>query len=71
MTTNIVTIKIQEKDGRRWLLIQLALSCEGADKRKRATTVALAIAVLGLVILLALQIAPPLGVTLLRLLGAP
>jgi len=67
MARDTFRLTIQEEGSRKRVSLTLLLT-----KRKRATTVALAVAIAGLVILLALQIAPPLGKALVRLLsGVP
>ena len=73
MSTEIVVFKVGEKEGKRRISIELFLPKwtrrRGAGKSQRVITVALAVAVVGLVILLALQILPALGELLLSLLG--
>lgn len=73
MSTNIVVLKIGEKKGKRRVFVELLLPKwtrrQGAGKCQRVIIVALAVAVVGLVTLLAWHIMPALGKLLLGLLG--
>jgi hypothetical protein len=60
MSISIIDLEVQEKEGARWLSIQLLLPSWKLDKDKLrdVALTALAVAVAGLVLLLLVQLAP-------------
>ena len=68
---DIIELRIQEEDGKRRVSLTLVLPkrVRPGDNLQRVIIVTLAVAILGLVILLVFQIAPALGARLLQLLA--
>jgi hypothetical protein len=67
MSTNIIALKVQEKDGARWLSIQILLPNWSKDKLRDVALTALAVAVAIMAVLLLVQLAPQWVEPLLRL----